>query len=201
MAEISFPSDTRITDITWETWAPGRITHRLRNGTIAPAIDRGVERLRGTLSFGVYASWKSPGREDSQEIQTFLEHISDPDSWAHLPWGGEPLNMPTPQDWAGTLRASAGGVHTLGRVGTSEVAVGDWLLAPPAGRAVRVVTVAGTPSNPVITTHPQVAPGIGLVFTRAGTIRVRNLDAREMSTAYTVAASFAEGVTWEWEEL
>ena len=198
--QIIFPTGARIINFTWEWWSPGRIVHRLRDGSFDEPLIRAETRLRGTVTFSKWSSLTPASRRISAQVQHFTGLISDPENWVEMPWGVEDRGMVVPGGgYTGRVVSTTNGVHTLTRRrGTTVLTRGDWVRANH--RVVQVATVAGTDAAPQITTYPAITVPDGFDFVSADTIRVQNRDGAETSAQMSHNPSFSMGPVWQWEE-
>lgn len=201
--QVPWPAQVRITAYSHELWSPGRIVHRLRDGSIDEPLDRASARWRGTVTLGAWGALGSAGTEAISATELLLAQLSDPEAWTSMPWGGASPRYFTVSNWSGRVTASAAGLHTLARQPadtTETIYAGEWLRAP-SGRLVQVRTLAGTAAAPQITTLPVTVPAVGASFGHARFMQVRKRDPDDGGITMERRAGFGGGVTFQWEEL
>ena len=205
MALIAWPQEAGIVGVSHELWAPGRIVHRLRDGSIAAALDRASPRWRGTVSIAPRAVWYPEGSVAVGRVETLLAELADPSNWTHMPWGGAGAGQyPTPRhDWVGSVTGTNAGAISIDRTeGATGLAVGQWLDVHLAGgiRTALVRTLAGTDQKPVVTLLPSFSVPNATRIDPGEVIRVRKAEPGEEGITIERSRSWGGRVTFQWEE-
>ena len=197
MPQVAWPAEARIVGMSQELFSPGRIVHRLRDGSWDTPLLRARPRWNGTVTLGKYAIRKA----EVARVEMLVADLSDPSDWAEMPWGGAPPLHPVPGDtWTASVTAVVGRLVTLARtVGTDEIALGDWVRY--GNRVAIVRSLAGTQLDPQITTRPFIPAVVGGVFRPAHTIRVRMRNPGERGITIGRDTGYGGATTIEWEEV
>ena len=204
MALVAWPQEARLVGTTVELWSPGRIVHRLRDGSLAPALDRASPRWRGTASIAPWGVSGAAGQVGAGKVELLMAELADPSNWTHMPWGGGMPRYPTPRhDWVGSVTGTNAGALSIDRTeGETGLAVGQWLdIHLAAGiRTAMVRTLAGTDAKPVVTLLPAFAVPNAVRVDPGEVIRVRKARPGEGGIAIARNTSWGGQVTFQWEE-
>ena len=194
----------RITEITHESWSPGKIVHRLRDGSVNELV-RARTRFRGTFTVGHYSS--EGERIDLGAVEAFATQMLPTDNWCFLPWGGdEPYYDDASLDgvrFEGTITNMnlSRTVLTLSRTSSNgQIRVGSWLqLRDDFGHIV--TSVSGTDSAPTITMQPGFPViDVGDVVQGMNVMPIRMGDPSEVGISISRRRGFSGGFTMVWEQ-